>query len=207
MRRSSGRRADIGRDGWDRAGLSNFPDGRVAATFAIAQDAVVGGNYVGFDAVIVKAFERLTHVADQREVAEFLFLWRRRGESHLPEIFHVIKERNVVGVYAGVVGVISDLADDADFRFLVAFGPAKNHLLFGRKLVPGKKAGTVEAEENGLRFLGENLACQVGADQDDGNLFGDASASAHNLLWQKEGHTQTAVGPISYLSFLRRCRV
>ncbi len=195
MRRSSGRRADIGRDRWDRTGLSNFPDGRVAATFAIAQDAVVGGNDVGFDALIVKAFERLTHVADQGEVAEFLFLWRRRREFHLPEIHNGIKKSNAVGVDAGV---LTDLADHADFRFFIALGPAKNHFLFGGKLVPGKKAGAMEAEENGLRFLGENLARQIRTDQDDGDLFGDASASAHNLLWQEEGHTETAAGPISY---------
>ena len=137
--------------------------------------------------MLVNAFGRLTHIADQSEDTEFLFLWRGRREFHLPEIFNVIKESNAVGVYARV---LTDLADHADFRFFVAFGPAKNHLLFGTKFMLGEQAGAVEAEENGLRFLRKNPARQVGADQDDGNLFGDASASAHNLLWQRKGHNK-----------------
>ena len=204
LQRSGGRRARIDRNGGQRTGFAGLPDGGVAAALAIAQNAVVGGNDVRFDTAIVNALERLTHVADQSENAEFLFLRGGRREFHLPEIHNGIKKSNAVGVDAGV---LTDLADHADFRFFVALGPAKNHLLFGGKLVPGKKACAVEAEENRLGWLGEDLARQVGADQDNGNLFGDASASAHNLLWQEEGHTQTAVGPISYLSFLRRCRV
>ena len=146
--------------------------------------------------MIVNAFKRLAHVADQSKCAEFLFFRGRRGKFHLPEIHNVIKERNAVSVYAGV---LTDVANHADFRFFVAFGPAKNHLLFGREFVLGEEAGAVEAEENGFRLLGKNLARQIGADQDDGNFSGDASASAHNLLGQEEGHTLTAAGPISYL--------
>lgn len=103
----------------------------------------------------------------------------------------MIKESNAVPVNSGV---FADLADHPDLGFLVALGPTKDHLLFRTKLVLGEKAYTVQAEENGLRLFGENLARQIGADQDDGNLFGDASASAHNLL----GHKQAAQGPISY---------
>jgi hypothetical protein len=66
--------------------------------------------------------------------------------------------------------------------------------------VPGKKAGAVEAEENGLRFFGENLAGQIRTDQADGDLFGDAAASAHNLLRQPGGQKGGRTGPISYPS-------
>jgi len=100
----------------------------------MTQNAVVGGNGVGFDTVIVNAFERLTHVADQGEYAEPLPLWRGRREFHLPEVHNGIKKRNAISVDAGV---LTDLADDANFRFFVAFGPAKNEFLFWRKLVPG----------------------------------------------------------------------
>ena len=125
--RSYGGRARIGWNDGDRARLSNFPDGGIAAALAIAQDAIVDGNNVGFDAVLVNAFKRLADIADQGKYAEFLFFRRGRRKLHLPEIFHVIKERNALGVGAGV---LANLADDADFRFFVAFGPAKNHLLF-----------------------------------------------------------------------------
>ena len=103
----------------------------------------------------------------------------------------MIKERNAVGIDAGG---FTDLSHHEDFRLFVVFRPAKNHLLFGRKFVPGEEAGAVEAEEDGLRLFGKNLARQIGADQDDGNLFGDASASPHNLLWQDGGQNQTARG-------------
>ena len=51
----------------------------------------------------------------------------------------------------------AELADDADFRFDVALGATKDELLFGGKLVMGNDAGAVEAEENGVGGLGENL--------------------------------------------------
>jgi len=148
--------------------------------------------------MIVKAYECLTDVADQSKYAKFLLRGRKPRKFHLPKMFNMIKERHAVGVDARV---LTDLADYADLRFFVAFGPAKNHLLFGTKFVAGEQACAVEAEEDCFRWLGKNLARQIRADQDDGNLFGDASASAHNLLEQQEGHTETAAGPISYLSF------
>lgn len=118
-------------------------------------------------------------------------MWGRK--FHLPEIFNVVKERNAVGVCARI---LSDLPDHADFRFFVAFGPAKDHFLCGRKLVPGENASAVQAEENGLRFFGENPARKIGTDQDDGDFLRDASASAHNLLWQEGGHPENVRGPI-----------
>ena len=82
----------------------------------------------------------------------------------------------------------AELADDADFRFDVAIGATKDELLLGGKLVMGNDAGAVEAEENGVGGLGENLAVEIAADQEDGNFFRDAAAAAHNLLWHAGGH-------------------
>ena len=45
----------------------------------------------------------------------------------------------------------------------------------------GKNAGAVKAEKDGGGVLGEDAAAQIGADEEDGNLFRDASAAAHNL--------------------------
>ncbi len=45
----------------------------------------------------------------------------------------------------------------------------------------GKNAGAVKAQEDGSGVLGENAAIQIAADEEDGNLFRDASAAAHNL--------------------------
>ena len=77
----------------------------------------------------------------------------------------------------------AELADDADFGFDVAIGATKNELLFRGKLVMGNDAGAVEAEENGVGGLGEDFAVEIAADQEHGNLFRNAAAAAHNLLW------------------------
>ena len=45
----------------------------------------------------------------------------------------------------------------------------------------------MEAEDDGGGVLGENLAIQIAADEEDGNFFRDTSAAAHNLLWQVSG--------------------
>jgi len=92
------------------------------------------------------------------------------------------------------------LADDADFRFDVAIGAAKDELLFGGKLVMGNDASAVEAEENGVGGLGENLAVEIAADQEDGDFFRDAAAAAHNLLWHAGGHEGVRGGSIKYQS-------
>jgi hypothetical protein len=65
--------------------------------------------------------------------------------------------------------------------------------------VSRNEARTVEAKQDCLRLFREDLAGQIGADQEDGDFFGDASASAHNLQWQREGHNETAGRPIKYL--------
>ena len=84
----------------------------------------------------------------------------------------------------------AELADDADLPFDVALGATKDELLFGRKLVMRNDAGAVEAEENSVGGLGENLAVEIAADQEDGDLFRDAAAAAHNLLWHAGGHEE-----------------
>ena len=92
----------------------------------------------------------------------------------------------------------AELTDDADFRFDVALGATKDELLFRRKLVMGNDAGAVEAEENGVSGLRENLAVEIAADQEDGNLFRNAAAATHNLLWHAGGQEETGGGSIWY---------
>ena len=90
----------------------------------------------------------------------------------------------------------AELADDADFGFDIALRATKDELLFGGKLVMGNDAGTVEAEENSVGGLGENLAVEIAADQEDGNLFRNAAAATHNLLWHAGGHEEVGCGSI-----------
>jgi len=53
--------------------------------------------------------------------------------------------------------------------------------------VAGKNAGAVKAEENSDSALGKHTAVQIGADQEDGDFFGDAGITAHDLWWQARG--------------------
>ena len=68
-----------------------------------------------------------------------------------------------------------------------AVGDLEDELLFGGKLVAGKNAGAVKAEENSGSALGKHAAVQIGADQEDGDFFGDAGRAAHDLWWQARG--------------------
>ena len=81
-----------------------------------------------------------------------------------------------------------------------AVGDLEDELLFGGKLVMGNDTGAVEAEENGVGGLGENLAGEIAADQEDGDFFRDAAAAAHNLLWHAGGHEGVRGGSIKYQS-------
>ena len=98
-----------------------------------------------------------------------------------------------------LAGLLAEVADDADFGFAVFFWPAKDELLLGRKFVAGKNAGAVKAEENGGGVLGEDATIQIGADEEDGDLFRDASTAAHNLWWQERGQKRGGGGTNWYL--------
>ncbi len=158
-----------------------FPESRRAAPLAIAEDGFVGGADVGFKAGVVDLFESLAGAADEGEKAELLFQGADGREIDFPEIQVGIEEGHAIGVLAGL---FADVADDTDFRFFVFFGPAKDELLLWGKLVAGKNAGAVKTEEDGGGVLGEDAAVQIAADKEDGNFLRDASAAAHNLLWQ-----------------------
>ena len=66
------------------------------------------------------------------------------------------------------------MANNADFRFAVFFGPAEDEFLLGGKFVAGEDAGAMKAKKNGGSRFGEDAAVQIGADEEDGDLFGDA---------------------------------
>ena len=83
-----------------------------------------------------------------------------------------INESQAIGVDA--VGG-THLADDADCRFAIAIRTTKDELLLGGKFVMRNDASAVEAEENGIGGLGENLAVEIAADQEDGNFFRNAA--------------------------------
>ena len=166
------------------AALGRFPESGGAATFAIAEDALVRGEDVGFDAGVVDFFESVAGAANYGDDAEFHFQCAEGRKIDFPEIEIGVEEGDAVGV---VVGVGAEVADDADFGLLVFFGPAKDEFLLGGEFVAGENAGAVEAEEDGGGGLGENAAIEIAADEQDGDLLRDASAAAHNLWWQERG--------------------
>jgi hypothetical protein len=155
-----------------------FPERDGTATLARAEDAIVGGEDVGFDAGVIDFFGGIAGTAEQGEKAEFHFLRTDGRKIDFPDIEMGIEEGYAVRV---LVGLRAKVADDADFGFAVFLGPAKDELLLGGKLVAGKNAGAVEAKENGGGVLREDAAVEIAADEEDGDLLRDASAAAHNL--------------------------
>jgi len=153
-----------------------LPERGGAATFARTENAFVGGADIGFDAGVVDFLEGVAGGTDERDETELFFAAGDGRKIDFPEIEIEVEESNAVGVAARL---FANLADDADVGLLVFVGPAEDELLFGGKLVAGKNAGTVKAEENSGSALGKHAAVQIGADEEDGDFFGDAGRAAH----------------------------
>jgi hypothetical protein len=173
--------------------LGRLPERGGAATLARAEDAVVGGADVGFDAGVVDFLESAAGAADEGDEAELLFKFGDGRKVDFPEIEILVEEGDAVGVAAGL---LAEVADDADFGFLVALGPAEDELLLRGELVAGEEAGAVKAEEDRGGVLGKDFAVQVAPDEEDGNFFRDAARAAHNLLWQGTGQREGRGGTI-----------
>jgi hypothetical protein len=153
-----------------------FPERSGSTAFARAEDAIVGGADVGFDAGVVDFFQSAAGAAAEGDEAEILFDIADGRKIEFPEIEILVEEGRAVGVETGL---FADLADDTDVGFLVFFGPAEDELLFRGKFVTGENAGTVEAEEDSSGAFGEHAAVQIGTDEEDGDLFRDAGRAAH----------------------------
>ena len=165
---------------WRGARGNELPERGDAAAIAGAEDAVVGSADICFDAGVVNFFASVAGGAEKRDEAELLFRFADGRKVDLPKIEVHVKEGDAVSVQAGL---LADLADDADVGFLVFFRPAEDEFLFGRKLVAREDAGAVKAEKDGGGALGEHAAVQIGADEDDGDLFRDTSRAAHRERW------------------------
>lgn len=176
--------------------MGRFPERGGAAMFAEADDALAGVADIGFDAGVIDFFERAAGMAGQGEKTHFSFELGDGRKIDFPEIEIGIEEGYAVGVEF-TRG--ADVADDANFGFLVALGPAEDEFLLGGEFVARKDTSAVEAEEDGVRVFRENSAVEIAADQDDGNFFRNASSAAHNLLWQAGSQSGTRSGPIPYL--------
>lgn len=189
--RGGGRVRRSGAQGDDASG--RLPERGGAAAFAEAEDAFVGGADVGFGAGAVDFFESFAMRADEGEQALLPLRGGDRRKVDFPEIEILVKEGDAVGVMP-VLG--TDLADDADFGFLVALGPAEDELLLWGELMAGEDAGAVKAEEDGGGVLGKDFAAEVAPDEEDGDFLRNASAAAHNLWWQEWGQEGGSGGTI-----------
>lgn len=160
-----------------RAGRG-LPEGGRPAALAEAHDAFARGAHIGFDSRIVNFFERAAGVARERNHSHFAFEITDGRKLDPPKIEFGVDKGHTVGVIAVAA---AKLADDADFRFSVAFGTAEDEFLLGRKFVFGEDAGAVKTEDDGLGALGKNFAVQIVTDQNNWNFLRDAAAPAHNL--------------------------
>lgn len=173
--------------------VGRLPKRGGATAFAETEDAFVGGAHVGFGAGVVHFFESFAVAADQGEKAQLPFHSADRRKFDFPKIEVGIEKGDAIGVLAVLR---ADLADDADFGFLVALGPAEDEFLLGRKLVAREEAGAMEAEEDSGSVLGKDFAPKVAPDEEDGDFLRNASAAAHNLWWQAQGQKRGAGGTI-----------
>jgi len=155
--------------------------------FAETESAFIDKAGLHFGAVTVELLNSFAGAARQRNEARFDLGGRQRRKLRGPEVEVDIHKSEAIGVDA--VGG-ADLADDADGGFSVAIGTTKDEFLLGGKFVMGNDACAMEAEEDGVGGLGENLAVEIAADQEDGNFFRNAASDAHNLLWHETGQSE-----------------
>src|SRR5260370_169849 len=141
-----------GRDKGQGGARGGCPERSGSTAFARAEDAIVGGADVGFDAGVVDFFESAAGAAAEGGEAELLFDIADGRKIDFPEIEILVEEGRAVGVETGL---FADLADDADVGFLVFFGPAEDELLFRGKFVAGENARTAEGEDGRKGAVGK----------------------------------------------------
>jgi hypothetical protein len=164
--------------------------------FAETKNAFIRDEDARFDAGVIKLLDVLAGAAHQRQLACCDFGGSQRRELRAPKMKVGINESQAIGVDA--VGG-THLADCAACRFAIAIRTTKDELLLGGKFVMRNNASAVEAEEDGVGGLGENLAVEIAADQKDGNFFRNAGGDAHNLQWQVSDQNGGGNEPIQYL--------
>jgi len=93
---------------------------------------------------------------------------RRGRKFDLPEIEIRIAEGNAEDVTAGV---FAKTADETDVGFAAGIGEAQGEDFVGSEFVARANTSAVEAEDESVRFLGEDAARGVRAEEDDGDLL------------------------------------
>lgn len=176
--------------GCDRSGLlsgsggNTLPKGRVAAVLAEANDAFVDHEDVRFRLGLVHGLLLLATATLEQGTPGQFFGFGGRGEVGLPKIGVLVEKRSAVSVK---IGLVADLADDADDGFFVRVEVAEDDFLFGAELIFGDDARAVTAEDHCLCHLGKALAIDVASDQKDRELFGNAAAAARMFVRHRHG--------------------
>jgi len=114
--------------------------------------------------------------------------WPRLGgrrEFDLPEIEIRVAEGDAVNV-AGAV--FTEAANEADVGFAARIGEAHGEDFVRGEFIARANTGAVETEDESMRFLREDAARGIRTEEDDGDLLGNATASAHTChRWPPEG--------------------
>jgi hypothetical protein len=110
----------------------------------------------------------------------------RRRKFDFPEVEIRVAEGDAVDI---AKGIFAEAADEADVGFPAGIGETHREDFIWSELVAGENAGTVEAEDKGVRFLGEDATGGVRSKEEDGDFFRDATASAHTR------HIRPPMGP------------
>src|SRR6266852_4925816 len=156
-----------------------FPDGGKAALLAIANQAAMNRADISLE---IAVFESEKCFADGTFQNEFLVRFGvadRRRKFHVPEIQRGLDESYAIRVQSILE---ADRAYNADLHFAVGFERTKRQLLLGDQRFGGDESGAVKAEHDGMGALGKEAPLGVAAHEENGNLFGNASAAAETLL-------------------------
>lgn len=104
---------------------------------------------------------------------------RTRGRKiHLPKINVGVDESDAVNVTAGFA---SDFANQADLGFSGGAWNAERQDFVGRESVARNDASAVAAKDHRFRFLGKDSAARIRPEQNDIQLFCDASTASKSL--------------------------
>jgi len=140
----------------------------LAAGLTEAKNRLAGKKNVRFDFSLLDVDAFVAKTAFEVNTGGAWLQLRGRREFDLPEIEIGIAEGDAVNVTAAV---FTEAANEADVGFAAGIGEAHGEDFVGSEFIARANTGAVKAEDEGMRFLGEDATGSVRAEEDDGDLF------------------------------------
>ena len=140
----------------------------MAAGLTEAKNYLAGEKNVRFDFSLLDVDAFVAKTAFEVDAGGTWLQLRGGRKFDLPEIETRIAEGDAVNVTAAV---FTETADEADVGFAARIGEAHGEDLVRSEFIARANTGAVEAEDESMRFLGEDATGSVRAEKDDGDLL------------------------------------